>query len=219
MMLKESFCRPSSCCAVAEPNDATVRQADAYGQNGRVERAIQARLVVPSTELQALPLSRFLADLAKDWRRHGKEIFPVLRKKWPQAYFQGIVNLARIIKWGVGPAGAFGRLRGHGQEALWPFTPSAGSMMPTTASVILSCKSNTSSNAPSNLSAQTCARSNGQWHKRCVTELLVSNRNRQTTLSDCSPPQRQLLRRYPVPARHLAHACSGLKAPRARSAP
>ena len=34
----------------------------------------------------------FLADLEEDWRRHGKEIFPILRAKYPQAYFQGIVN-------------------------------------------------------------------------------------------------------------------------------
>ena len=39
----------------------------------------------------------FLADLEEDWRNHGKEIFPILRKKYPQAYFQGIVSLARII--------------------------------------------------------------------------------------------------------------------------
>ena len=51
----------------------------------------------------------------------------------------------------------------------------------------------------------TPIRINGQWHKRCVTNLLVvSNGNRQTTLSCCSPPQCQMLRRYPMPARHLA---------------
>lgn len=37
----------------------------------------------------------FLADLEEDWRNHGKEIFPILREKYPQAYFQGIVSLAR----------------------------------------------------------------------------------------------------------------------------
>jgi hypothetical protein len=30
----------------------------------------------------------FLADLEEDWRQRGKEIFPVLREKYPQAYFQ-----------------------------------------------------------------------------------------------------------------------------------
>jgi hypothetical protein len=42
------------------------------------------------------PLSAtFLADLEEDWRLHGKEIFRVLRERHPQAYFQGIVSLAR----------------------------------------------------------------------------------------------------------------------------
>jgi 2-polyprenyl-3-methyl-5-hydroxy-6-metoxy-1,4-benzoquinol methylase len=31
------------------------------------------------------------------------------QEKYPQAYFQGIVSLARIIKWDVDPTGAFGR--------------------------------------------------------------------------------------------------------------
>jgi 2-polyprenyl-3-methyl-5-hydroxy-6-metoxy-1,4-benzoquinol methylase len=51
----------------------------------------------------------FLADLEEDWRHHGKEIFPILRAKYPQAYFQGIVSLARIIRWDVDPTGAFNR--------------------------------------------------------------------------------------------------------------
>jgi hypothetical protein len=51
----------------------------------------------------------FLADLEEDWRNHGKEIFPVLRAKFPQAYFQGILSLARILKWDVDPTAAFGR--------------------------------------------------------------------------------------------------------------
>jgi hypothetical protein len=53
----------------------------------------------------------FLADLEQDWLAHGKEIFPVLREKYPQAYFQGIVSLARIIRWEVGPTGGFDRPR------------------------------------------------------------------------------------------------------------
>jgi hypothetical protein len=51
----------------------------------------------------------FLADLEEDWRNHGKEIFPILRAKFPQAYFQGILSLARILKWDADPTGAFGR--------------------------------------------------------------------------------------------------------------
>jgi hypothetical protein len=53
------------------------------------------------------PSAAFLADLEEDWRNHGKEIFPILRAKYPQAYFQGIVSLARIIRWDVDPTGAF----------------------------------------------------------------------------------------------------------------
>jgi hypothetical protein len=40
---------------------------------------------------------------------HGKEIFPILRKKYPQAYFQGIGSLARIIRRDVDPTGASDR--------------------------------------------------------------------------------------------------------------
>jgi hypothetical protein len=57
------------------------------------------------------PSTAFLAELEEDWRNHGKEIFPILREKYPQAYFQGIVSLARIIRWDVDPTGAFDRAR------------------------------------------------------------------------------------------------------------
>jgi hypothetical protein len=50
-----------------------------------------------------------IADLEEDWRNHGKEIFPILRKKYPQAYFQGIVSLPRIIPWDVESTDAFDR--------------------------------------------------------------------------------------------------------------
>jgi hypothetical protein len=39
------------------------------------------------------------ADLQEDWLAHGKKIFPVLRKKFPQAYFNGLVALSRVIRW------------------------------------------------------------------------------------------------------------------------
>jgi hypothetical protein len=51
----------------------------------------------------------FLADLEEDWRNHGKEIFPILRAKYPQAYFQGIVSLARIIRWDVESTNPYNR--------------------------------------------------------------------------------------------------------------
>jgi hypothetical protein len=41
----------------------------------------------------------FLADLQQDWVEHGKNIFPVLREKFPQAYFGGLVALAKMIRW------------------------------------------------------------------------------------------------------------------------
>jgi hypothetical protein len=41
----------------------------------------------------------FLADLREDWIKEGKKIVPVLREKFPQAYFGGLVALAKIIKW------------------------------------------------------------------------------------------------------------------------
>jgi hypothetical protein len=53
--------------------------------------------------------AHFLADLERDWRQHGREIFAVLRRKYPQAYYQGIVSLARIIRWEAGPVGAYNR--------------------------------------------------------------------------------------------------------------
>ena len=59
----------------------------------------------------------FLADLENDWRNHGRQIFPVLREKYPQAYFAGLVNLARIIRWEVGPAGTFDKPRTRAEIA------------------------------------------------------------------------------------------------------
>ena len=49
----------------------------------------------------------FLADLEDDWRAHGKEIFPILRQKFPQA--SGLVALSKGIRWEVGMAGDFDR--------------------------------------------------------------------------------------------------------------
>jgi hypothetical protein len=41
----------------------------------------------------------FLADLQEDWLQFGKKIFPILREKHPQAYFNGLVALSRVIRW------------------------------------------------------------------------------------------------------------------------
>jgi len=47
---------------------------------------------------KALSLA-FLADLQEDWIKEGKKVFPVLREKHPQAYFGGLVALAKMIRW------------------------------------------------------------------------------------------------------------------------
>jgi hypothetical protein len=41
----------------------------------------------------------FLADLQEDWVAHGKDVFRVLRRSHPQAYFGGLVALAKMIGW------------------------------------------------------------------------------------------------------------------------
>ncbi len=40
----------------------------------------------------------FLADLQEDWEKHGKDIFPVMREKFPDLYFAGMVKLAQIVR-------------------------------------------------------------------------------------------------------------------------
>jgi hypothetical protein len=35
----------------------------------------------------------------EDWNAHGKKVFPVLRDKFPQAYFRGLVALSKMIRW------------------------------------------------------------------------------------------------------------------------
>jgi hypothetical protein len=49
----------------------------------------------------------FLADLEEDWRAHGKKVFPVLREKYPQAYFGGLVALSKVIKWDANDTAMF----------------------------------------------------------------------------------------------------------------
>ena len=51
----------------------------------------------------------FLADLQEDWLQFGKKIFPILREKHPQAYFNGLVALSRVIRWKDQAEGAFDR--------------------------------------------------------------------------------------------------------------
>jgi hypothetical protein len=62
------------------------------------ERAIEAYRPDGGHVAKTLSVA-FLADLQEDWNVHGKKVFPVLREKFPQAYFGGLVALAKMIRW------------------------------------------------------------------------------------------------------------------------
>jgi type I site-specific restriction-modification system R (restriction) subunit len=62
--------------------------------NGRVEPF----LINGGNTVKTLSAA-FLADLQEDWLSHGKKIFPILREKFPQAYFNGLVALSKVIRW------------------------------------------------------------------------------------------------------------------------
>ena len=72
--------------------------------SGRIEPVV----VSGGNTVKALSAA-FLADLEEDWRQHGKKIFPILREKHPQAYFNGLVALSRVIRWEDVSEGAFDR--------------------------------------------------------------------------------------------------------------
>ena len=78
---------------IAKPGTICLSE-DAYRKGGETVKSLS---------------TAFLADLEEDWRQHGKEIFSVLREKYPQAYFQGIVSLARFIRWDVESTSGFDR--------------------------------------------------------------------------------------------------------------
>ena len=48
--------------------------------------------------VKALSLS-FLMDFEQHWKVHGRKVLDKLADKNPQAYFNGAVALARVIKW------------------------------------------------------------------------------------------------------------------------
>ena len=73
-----------------------------------VHRTAEPVLVNGGQTVKSLSAA-FLADLEDDWRQHGKQIFSVLRDKYPQAYFGGLVALSKVIRWDVGVAGEFDR--------------------------------------------------------------------------------------------------------------
>jgi hypothetical protein len=43
------------------------------------------------------PSEEFLRDLQQDWEQHGKEVLEIMRKKYPDVYFQSIVKLALVM--------------------------------------------------------------------------------------------------------------------------
>jgi hypothetical protein len=49
----------------------------------------------------------FLAVLELHWRVHGPKVLGVLAEKYPQAYFDGMVALSKVIRWDVGEARAY----------------------------------------------------------------------------------------------------------------
>jgi hypothetical protein len=58
--------------------------------------------------VKSLSVPPFWPTLRKTGGCTARRYFPCC-ERYPQAYFQGVVSLARIIKWEVGPAGAFER--------------------------------------------------------------------------------------------------------------
>ncbi len=50
---------------------------------------------------------QFLADFQEDWERHGKDIFAIVREKFPEIYFQSMVKLAQVHRVELGEPKAF----------------------------------------------------------------------------------------------------------------
>jgi hypothetical protein len=53
----------------------------------------------------------FLCDIQEDWAQHGKEIFHVMREKFPEIYFQSMVKLALVHRVEIGQPKAFDKPR------------------------------------------------------------------------------------------------------------
>jgi hypothetical protein len=53
----------------------------------------------------------FLHDLHEDWEQHGKKIFQIVREKYPEIYFQGMVKLAVVHRVELGQPKAFDKPR------------------------------------------------------------------------------------------------------------
>jgi hypothetical protein len=61
-------------------------------------------------KLKSLSLD-FLTDLHEDWHKYGKQVFPVLREKYPAVYANIVAGLTKVIKIEVGDLGAIERAR------------------------------------------------------------------------------------------------------------
>jgi hypothetical protein len=53
----------------------------------------------------------FLCDLQEDWEQHGQEVFQIIRKKFPDVYFQCMVKLAQVHRVELDRPGAFDQPR------------------------------------------------------------------------------------------------------------
>jgi hypothetical protein len=58
----------------------------------------------------------FVADLHDDWLKYGKQVFPVLREKYPAAYVNIVAGMAKVIRVEVTDTGALDRV--HSTEEI-----------------------------------------------------------------------------------------------------
>src|SRR5271167_908148 len=40
----------------------------------------------------------FIADWEEDWREHGKQVLAIVREKFPERYFEGLVKMAQVLR-------------------------------------------------------------------------------------------------------------------------
>ena len=67
----------------------------------------------------------FLCDFQEDWEQHGQEIFQIMREKFPESYFQSVVNLAQVHRVELGQPKEFDKPRTK-EEALAQFEERVG---------------------------------------------------------------------------------------------
>ena len=54
-----------------------------------------------------VPLPSIVREILEDWDQHGPEILRIMREKFPETYFQGMVKLAMIHRIELGQPQAF----------------------------------------------------------------------------------------------------------------